>query len=1019
MDNNSFIAHVLKRRTLIFMMMLLCLIAGIISYIVIPKQHFPKVIVPAGIVKVIYPGASAEDIEQLAAEKVEHAVMEMNGFDKCETTIINNGFAVTVVLNMDLSQKEVDDSFDDLRKRLEVLDLPEGVTSVTVDDDIMEICEAVYAMTGENISRDELSQRCGEVANLLRDVDGVRKVRLFGDINSRVKITVNTDKLNNQPVSMAEIAAIIKNQNSAIPTGSIKTDGSDIDVTTNCRFRSLKDIEDLVVNITDDGVVTTLKDIADIRMEVPDDEQYFMYNKDNATVIGVYFDEGLNTVSEGKKVSAAIADYSATLPDNIHLDPIALQSEDVEKSVNDFVVNLVESVLLVILVIMVGMNFRNAFVVSFAIPLAIFANFIGMRLFGLDIQFVSLAGLIVVLGMLVDNAIVVSDAVQKNLDKGMERREAVIQGTQSVIVPVFISMLTTISGFSSLFTLPGAYHQLCFTFPSVIVISLIASFTVSIFVTPLMSLIILRVTPPKKQKQSLAVRIYNRVFAFAFKYRLLTITLAIIFILVCASSLLFIDFQVKPKAFKDVVTIEVNSDVNDMSATRKMIDDIQLILDEQPETKYYLSCVGGGIPRYDYAILPKSNMDDIGDIYVKIDLKDSSRFKYTWQMVDYLQAELNKRVGGGMILVDEIDIFKLTTKPVELTLKGDDLEDLNEAEGIVNSVFMDMEGAKGYRNNSQIPTYDYFVDVNDLKINTIGMFRAEAQNELSLALMGRNISTYKNGTAEYPIMLDSDIQNETQLKEFKIKASTTGTKHPLRQFADVSLNTEVSKITRIDGRRGRTVGCYNASSYSYITMQNKLEDILNKTDMPAGITVEHTGARKDFMELSGDIIKAGIVSLFLIIIILMIQFSSFKKVLLVLISIPFGAMSGIAFLYLTGQKLTFFAMVGSISLLGCVLANAIVLVDFIDNEIAQGVSVHDACIIAGSQRFRPIMMSTLTTVLGLSPLALFGDALFVPMASLMIAGLTVSMLINLVMVPLLYDTIYNKDRKKKKTPVTE
>ena len=1013
-DENTFIGKVLQRRTLIIILMILCFVAGVISYIVIPKQHFPKVVVPVGVVKVIYPGATAEEIEQQVAGKVEHAVMEMNGYDKSETTIVDNGFMVKAVLNMDLSQTEVDDSFDDLRKRLDLLDLPSGVTSVSVDDDIMEISEAVYAMTGENISNDELSQRCEEAADILRKVKGVRKVKLFGDLKSEVHITVDSSKLNDQNVSMAEVAAVIQNQNSAIPTGSIKVDGEEIDVTTSCRFESLKDIEDLVIDISSDGVVTTLKDIADVSIKLPDDEEYFILNNQNATVIGVYFEEGLNSVDVGKRVNAAVEEYTKTLPESISFAPIALQQEDVEKSVNDFVINLVESVVLVILVIMVGMNRNNAFVVSFAIPLAIFANFICMYIFKVDIQFVSLCGLIVVLGMLVDNAIVVSDSIQKKLDAGVERKTAVIEGTQSVIVPVFISMLTTISGFASLFTLPGAYHQLCFTFPCVIVFSLIASFLISIFVTPLMSLFFLKVTVKKEEKAPLAVRAYNKVFGFAFKYRLLTIVIAALFVIICGSTFFMIDFQVKPKAFKDVVTIEISGDVDDMKATRAIVEDIQKILDEQPETKYYLSCIGGGIPRYDYAIMPKVSADNVGDIYVKIDLSESDRFKATWQMVDYLQTEINKRVSGGMILVDEIDIFKLTTKPVEVTIKGNDIEDLNEAEGIINNVLSGMEGTKGIGNYGQLSTYDYFVDVDDLKLNTIGLFNAEVQNELSLALMGRDISYFKNGGSEYPIVIDSDIKTETQLKEFKIKASTTKQKHPLRQFATVSLKNRIPRITHIDGQRGRTVGCYNASSYSYFEMQNQLEKELADIDIPESVTVEQTGARKDFLDLAVDIVKAGVVSLFLIFIILLIQFSSVKKVLLVFISIPFGALAGVAFLYLTGQKLTFFAMVGSISLLGCVLANAIVLVDYIDNEVANGMGIREACITAGAQRFRPIRMSTMTTVLGLAPLALFGDALFVPMASLMIAGLFVAMIVNLIMVPMLYDTIFNRTKKEKK-----
>ena len=216
-DDKTFIGGVLKRKTLIIIMMLLCFVTGSICYIVIPKQHFPKVVVPVGIVKVIYPGASAEEIEEQVVGKVEHTVMEMNGYDKSETTIVDNGFIIKAVLNMNLSQKEVDDSFDKLRKRLDLLDLPAGVTSVSVDDDIMEISEAVYAMTGENISHDELSQRCEEAADILREVDGVRKVKLFGDLKSEVHITVDSAKLNAQPVSMAEIAAIVHGVRVVLP----------------------------------------------------------------------------------------------------------------------------------------------------------------------------------------------------------------------------------------------------------------------------------------------------------------------------------------------------------------------------------------------------------------------------------------------------------------------------------------------------------------------------------------------------------------------------------------------------------------------------------------------------------------------------------------------------------------------------------------------------------------------------------------------------------------------------------
>ena len=241
-------------------------------------------------------------------------------------------------------------------------------------------------------------------------------------------------------------------------------------------------------------------------------------------VIAVYFDDSVNAVSLADVLTKTIDDYSKTLPEGITANTVYFQPTDVNTSVNGFIVNLIESIVLVILVIMVGMNLRNAFVISFAMPLAILGNFIVMKLFGLDIHFVSLAGLVVVLGMLVDNAVVVSDSIQTQLDAGLDKRNAVIEGTSSVIVPVFVSMLTTVAAFASLLTLPGAYHQLAFTFPSVIITCLVLSFLVSIVITPLMCYFFLKKKEPKKNEKGdgKLIDTYNKVSAWTFNHKLIT-----------------------------------------------------------------------------------------------------------------------------------------------------------------------------------------------------------------------------------------------------------------------------------------------------------------------------------------------------------------------------------------------------------------------------------------------------------------------------------------------------------------
>ncbi len=1011
----KFFKGLIERKTLIIMIIIMVFVAGIFSYFQMPKQRFPKVVLPVATVTVIYPGATAEDMEQLVSEKVEHVCMELDGFDKCETTAGDSYSVTSVNLSMDLSQEEVDDQFDDLRNKLDALksDLPSGVTSITVNDDVMDTAGLILAVSGDNISNDELSQRSKEIADELRLVDGVKKVDIHGDVPSEVKITVNIDKLNDTNVSLAELAEIIGYHNSTLPTGSVNVEGNEIKVNSSGQFESLDDIKNIVVSANDDYIITRLSDIADVRMEVPDDEGYFLYDDKRSTVLAVYFEEGLNVVSLGDEINEVIDDYNDTLPEGIAVNKIFMQPDKVSNSINDFVLNLLESIVLVIIVIMIGMNFRNAVVVSVAIPLAICANFLCNHIMGLEIHFVSLASLIVVLGMLVDNSVVVSDAIQKNIDAGMDRKEAAVKGAASVALPVFVSMLSTVIAFCSIFVLPGAYRQLAISFPIVIITSLVASYLVSMCVTPLMSYLMLRRSKESiNNKKPVSRRLYDRAFSHAFKHKAATIIVSVVIMLICGSTVLTLDMQIVPTANDDIITIDVSSNNEDsIERTREIVDNIETVLDEQPETEYYLSGVGASIPRYDYAILPKSDMDSLGDIYVKTNLKNGDRFKKTADMVDFLQSELDSRVGGATITVDELGIFTLNTKPVEVKLYSDNVDDLNTASEMVNDMMSQLDGTKGIQNKNELATYNYYIDMDSMKLNTLGLMEAEVQNELSIAMQGRDVSSYRSGNKEYNVVLDSNIDSREQIKEFKVKSSVMDAKYSVAQFADVTLKPEITSISRVDGRRGRTVGCYTSTRVSEIDVQTALEKMIeeNADQFPESVTIENSGKKKPFFEdvLYNIGIAAG-VAVIAMLIILLIQFGSFKKVGIVFISVPFGLSAGFLALKVTGQPLSLFALIGGVSLIGCVLANAIVLIDCITNELNNGLPIEEACRSAGGARLRPIMMSTMTTVLGLLPLALFGDTLFIPMAVLMLVGLFAAMLVNLVLVPLVFYLAFRK-----------
>lgn len=483
---------------------------------------------------------------------------------------------------------------------------------------------------------------------------------------------------------------------------------------------------------------------------------------------------------------------------------------------------------------------------------------------------------------------------------------------------------------------------------------------------------------------------------------------------VCASFLLFINFELVAKANKDVITIGITgNDENDIHKTETVVKQIQDILDEQPEVRYYLSGIGIGIPRYDYSILPQFQANNVGDIFVRINLAKSKRFKKTGEMVQYLQNKFDGRVTGGKAVVDELGVIAFNTKPVELKVYSNNLDDLNEAADKIAETMSNIAGTKDIDNGREVATYSYYVDMDTNELNSLGLSKAEVQNELSIALMGRDVSIYRKNGKEYNVVLQSDIDSQNKLKNYKVKASVTGVKHDVQQFSDVTLGPQITFISRLDGQRGRAVGCYVMSGYSNISIQAELEKRIQNIQFPDSVRIEKSGEKKDYLEVLNSIGRAAIVSIILILIILIFQFNSLRKAFMVLISIPFGAIAGVAALYLTGQYLSFFALLGILSLFGCALANAIVLIEFINNEKASGMSVEEACREAGAKRFRPILMSTTTTVLGLLPLAVGGDTLFMPMASLLMVGLAVSMIINLILVPIIYEMVDEEERMKK------
>jgi multidrug efflux pump subunit AcrB len=729
------------------------------------------------------------------------------------------------------------------------------------------------------------------------------------------------------------------------------------------------------------------------------------------------YQDKINVVSAGKEVLKAVEAYREGLPEGVSVHTVVDLGADVGDSVDNFLLCFMEALIIVIVVIMLGMNLRNGGIIAFALPVSVMVPFLVMRLLGIDVQFISLAALIMVLGMLVDNAVVVSDQIQVRLDEGDERMDACVNGVKKVAFPVLASTMTIVSIFTMFYSLPGSMSKFANSLPTIIITAILASYAVSILVTPVMCYLFMKKSKPLKEgKTTLLGRIGNavdRLLRIAFAHKPATILIAFLILAGAAGLLASLNQSFLPTSGKAILDIKITAPgMSDIRKAEEATRAAAEIVSAQPETAYYATAVGGNLPRYDFCAMPTGDGANKGTVVMGVDLKAGGRFKNNAALSEYLQSEMNRRIPSCVIEVNQLDVVPSLSKPIQIRVTGDDIETLNAAASAIEAELYGMDGTKKIQSERQLQTQQYYVDIDADTLNTLGITKAELQGELNAALMGRQASIFRKDAAEYPIIISAAVHTSDDLENMGIKSGASGNKYRLGQLASVGLREDYESITRYNGERMTLVSASAQDGYSAIGLQNRLEKELAKEDL-GDVFLIYEGDSFS-MDLAIDNLTAGaVIGVLGIMLVLFLLFNSFRKTLYALCAMPFIIVGSSLALFVSGLPLSFFAIMGILSLLGVVVNNAILLVDFINKARESGVAVDDACKAAVKQRFRPVFLSTMTAVLGMLPLALRGNALFTGMVTCFMVGDTLCMFFTLIIVPVVYGVCENARENRK------
>lgn len=997
---------------------LVLLAASIVSYLQMPRMENPTVYISGGSVIVIYPGASPKDMEQLVAIPLEEAINELDDIRKI-TSNLRDGVSVTSVEfehGTDAQEK-----YNEMVSKLNSVmgDLPDDLLRVEIiqwtssDVNILQL-----ALVSRESSFKRLESEAEKLKNQLEKLKGVKKVLIHAVPGQEVRVALDMEKMAHMNVSLEQIMRAIQSANANIPGGLINISGKSFGVKTSGSFQNLDELKNTVVG-SFMGQLIYLKHVAEVHFDYEDNYYLARFNGTRAVFLSVQQKENLNIFKITSDIEEVIERFTGNENGEIALLTVFDQSETVKSRINGFMINLLQGILLVGILVFLSIGFRWSVIVMMAIPFSVIIGLGIVGMAGFAIEQISIAALVVALGLLVDNSIVMVENVDRYLSKGYSPREAAIEGVSEIGWPVISATVTTLLAFIPIILLPDKAGDFIRSLPYTIMATLTISLLLTLTLSPLIASRIYSMgNYGTKRKQKLIERSlrrfiegpYRKILNFSLHREWLIVSLSVAALVVSVFLFRYVGVSYFPKAETPQLMIRVNMpEGTSLSKTDEVARYVESILDTTSLVKHYATNIGKGNPRIYYNIFSKQFARNFAEIYVELEYYKVKEFD---GLVENLRTIFNE-YPGAKISIKEFEQGIPIEAPVAIYITGENIETLKSISRDIEGYLNDLEGAVNIENLLDKSQTDIFFNINRDKAAMLGVPIIEIDRTIRLAINGMTVSSFRdNEGKEHNIVLRLPADGEVTMEDidFIHVTSLSGKQIPLKQLAGIKFRTSSSLINRFNLERNATI---LADLKKGITLDEVMQPLINKLDkynFPDGYGYYIAGELESRRETFGGMQLAILVALLSVFAVLVFQFKSFAQPLIIFSAIPLAVIGSVWMLFLTGYTFSFTAFIGLISLVGIVVNNSIILVDYINKLIMNGMNLTEAIKLAGETRFKPIILTSLTTIGGLLPLTLRGGTLWAPMGWTIIGGLLTSTLLTLLVVPVLYK-LMNKGAK--------
>lgn len=1004
-------------RKSVLLIVALLLINGVFAYFTLPAQEDPSITIRQAIVTTKFPGMAPERVEQLITRTLEKEIRKIPEVEKLTST--SETGVSTIHVEIYDRYFNLDNIWQDLRNKVNAasVNLPDGTYTPHINDSFGDVAVMTLALTADGFSMAQMADVSKHIRDTVYSVEGTKKVDIVGVQDERIYLEVGSAKLSQLGISPAALIAELQNQNIISSGGQVDTGLSSFVVEPTGNFDSMDQIGDTHITIPGTEDTIALKDIVSIRrgyIDPPERPAYF--NGKPAVMFAVSMLENYNILEYAPRVKTTVGEIVSTLPVGYDVDFATYQADQVNRTVSGVSINVLQTLSIVLVVVIVFLGMRTGLIVGSIVPFVMLATLSIMQFSGIVLEKMSLATLIIALGLLVDNGIVIAEDFKRRIEQGTERFTAMCQGGKELALPLLSSSATTILFFLPLMLAEHVAGEYTRSISLVIMITLLTSWVMALCVTPTLCYFFIKAGDGNNNDEATDTwfyRYYESFLHWILAHRFVFMAAMVGILIFALSGFKYVSQQFFPDSDRTqiMVYVDLPNGTSARQTDRQMHSIFAWLNDKEkfPEITSYSGYSGHNGPRFVLSLNPEDPAENKG--FVIVNVLDGTNLD---QMVAKLHNGIIENFPNVSSRVKRMFAGPSDSSTITVQVKGPDADVIyNKAQEIMD-VLHEVENTINIRTDWENRIVKIMVNVDQHRARRAGVTSEDIAGALQGYFSGSTVTEYREEDDIIPIIFrasEDERYNMDRLRTTAVFSSSGGHSIPLFQVADLSPLNQYAKIQREDMFRTISVEARSTSMTAEDlakVIDPKIQAL--KSDLPVNHIIEYDGVITQSIDAQNALSASMPMVIGVILILLVVQFNSYRRALIIVLTIPLSMIGTVSGLLIMNAPFGFMVTLGIYSLAGIIINNGIVLIDRIDIERASGKSDYEAVVISCMTRLRPIAMTTITTIMGLLPLIIAKDPLFYGMANVLAFGLGIGTVLTLGVVPVLYAMLFRVKR---------